>query len=188
MKRDVIRRDSVTHESWAVISWAGGLYEVSNLGRVRSADRLINKYGGRRYKKRGRILRSHATRDGYLLVTLCFSGQRKTHLLHRLVYEFHCGNLIDGLDVAHRDGNKRNNHSDNFVQCSRAENISHQLEHGTRLRGEAKPASKLCAAEVAAIRAQHTDGASYRSLAKKYRVSHHTIGSVCRGETWQAAA
>jgi hypothetical protein len=178
----------VTYECWAKIPWAADLYEVSDQGRVRSRDRLIPTYGPREYIKPGRVLRQAKDRNGYCLATLCVEGKRRGRLVHRLVWEAHASPLIAGMDIAHLDGNPANNVLANLVQCSRQENVAHQIAHGTRICGESKPAAKLTTDEVREIRRLYAVGAeSYRSLGRRFGVSSHTIGVIVHERGWRAA-
>jgi len=70
-------------ELWRAVDGFGGFYQVSNLGRVRSLDRLIKRKDGSSENKKGRILRQYSTGrgyaegKGYLFVPLCFERKRK---------------------------------------------------------------------------------------------------------------
>lgn len=68
-------------EIWKPIIDYFGLYEVSNLGRVRSLDRRTKN--GRFY--RGHILKPYQNQFGYLLVRLSNNGIKKAYYVHRLV-------------------------------------------------------------------------------------------------------
>jgi hypothetical protein len=180
-----LKQPIIRDRKWKPLSWGAGTYEVSDFGDVRTLAHMTLDKRGRQHPIPERVLKHSVQRDGYHLVALYENGARKQFLVHRLVYEHHIGPLIDGLDIAHRDGDKDNNCAANLVQCTRKENIAHQLDHGTRCRGENKPASKLVSAHVRLIRKLHNEGKSYRALAAQFNVSHHTIGALCRREIWK---
>lgn len=71
-------------EVWKPIKGYEGLYEVSNMGRVRS---LRNNHGNYREK----ILKQQDNGDGYLQVTLYKDGKAKHFTVHRLVAMAFCG-------------------------------------------------------------------------------------------------
>ena len=71
-------------EVWKPIKGYEGLYEVSNIGRVRS---LRNNHGNYREK----ILKQQDNGDGYLQVTLYKDGKAKHFTVHRLVAMAFCG-------------------------------------------------------------------------------------------------
>ena len=58
-------------EDWRPVVGYEGLYSVSNLGRVRSEDRIVTAGVGRVRHQSERILKPGSDRGGYLIVTLC---------------------------------------------------------------------------------------------------------------------
>lgn len=78
-----------------------GLYEVSNMGRVRSLDREVNYRHGKRIKK-GRILKQIVDKRGYLYVNLYKDKKSKMELVHRLVgFAFHSDTYFEGACIDH---------------------------------------------------------------------------------------
>ena len=73
-------------ERWLPIPGWEGLYEVSDLGRVRSIDRL-NSAGQR---VRGRVLRPGSRKSGHLLVNLWSHNHGGSRQVHALVMEAFC--------------------------------------------------------------------------------------------------
>lgn len=104
-------------EEWKEIEGYEGLYEVSNLGRVKSL-----KYG------KERILKAGKDGCGYMLVNLCKEGKMKMFRIHRLVAAAFIPNPQNLPEINHIDENKENNCSDNLEWCDRKYNIN----HGTR--------------------------------------------------------
>lgn len=107
-------------EIWKDIEGYEGLYQVSNLGRVRSF------YGVR--GKACRILRLTQRRSGHLSVTLCKDKKDVTFGVHRLVAMAFVDGYQPGLVVNHKDENPMNNHYDNLEWVTREENN----DYGTR--------------------------------------------------------
>lgn len=111
-----------------------GLYQVSNLGRVRSLDkveRLKCRWGFETTRpKKGRILTPRKHTNGYLRVGL----KEKDFFIHRLVAEAFIHKLKDKPEVNHIDGNKQNNRVDNLEWCNRQENNKHAFRIGLRTR------------------------------------------------------
>lgn len=117
-------------EEWRSVSGYEGLYEVSNLGRVRSLDRLVQK-GEVAYKRKGRILKQTPVKKSkYLHVYLFKNGVKKAYQVHRLVaYAFIP--QVEGKNVInHKDGNGLNNAVDNLEWCTQSENVVHALKTG----------------------------------------------------------
>ena len=122
-------------EVWKSIDGYEGLYEVSNLGRVRSLDRVVYRsYKGHPnwpMKVKGRVLRSGTDRGGYSFVILQNKGKR-CRLVHRLVAEAFMSNTENKEEINHIDGNKKNNSVDNLEFCTPSENMRHAFNTGLR--------------------------------------------------------
>ena len=125
-------------EIWKDITGYEGLYQVSNMGRVKSLERtFINKIGRERYVKEC-ILKPVINRDGYLLVTLCAGGKRKNLMVHRLVCEAFYDNPDNKPQVNHVNEDKTDNRVENLEWATAEEN----LNHGTHNERMAKSLSK----------------------------------------------
>jgi hypothetical protein len=117
----------VTVEQWRpVVGWEH-LYEVSDLGRVRSLPRYIpavNRDGtGRLNRCRGQLLKGTPDRDGYLKVNLRNTlGGVRTRLVHTLVAEAWIGPRPTGLDVCHGPAGTADNSRRNLRYDSRSAN------------------------------------------------------------------
>lgn len=123
-------------EVWAPVTDYIGLYEVSNLGRVRSVDKVrqyVNKAGKAvNYSVKGRVLINQTDFAGYSTVMLYSSQGRKTFKVHRLVAQAFISNLSGRDVVNHKDGNKSNNSVTNLEWVTQQENCSHACETGLR--------------------------------------------------------
>lgn len=120
-------------EEWRpVVGW-GEFYEVSNLGRVRSLDRVFLCKDGRHRGRQGRILslKARAKQGGYPLVSLHAGGYTRTAKVHLLVAYAFLGPRPSGLRVRHRDGNPLNNKVDNLCYGTQSQNIKDSVAHGT---------------------------------------------------------
>lgn len=130
-------------ENWKPIAGYEGLYEISDLGRVKSLARKA-RFGTRvRVIKEG-ILSPHEQYKGYLRVDLSKGGKATHHFVHRLVAMTFVPNP-EGKPIAnHLDGNKRNNRSSNFEWATDSENTQHYYdlkkssEHARRATYETK--------------------------------------------------
>jgi|DEB0MinimDraft_6_1074348.scaffolds.fasta_scaffold01595_11 hypothetical protein len=107
-------------EIWKDIPEYEGFYQASNLGNIRSLDRIIDdKKSKRTYK--GRILRQIEHSGGYKTVTLSKDGKAIPNYVHRLVMLAFKG--FQKLDVDHLNMNKKDNRLINLEYVSRLENI-----------------------------------------------------------------
>lgn len=115
-------------ETWKSIKGYEGLYEVSNLGRVRSLDRMVmmvNKGVLCKSLRHGRILNPCLVGDGYCNVNLFKNGKGKHHLVHRLVATAFIPNPENLPEINHKDENKTNNVVSNIEWCSSQYNGSY---------------------------------------------------------------
>jgi len=130
-------------EEWRDIKGYEGLYQVSNIGRVKSLERTVPRKNGRRQTIRERILKPSTDRDGYLRVVLCNSnGNRKTFKVHRLACEAFHENPEDKPCVNHIDEKKTNNTVSNLEWCTVKENINHGTHNERVSKAVAKALSK----------------------------------------------
>lgn len=155
-------------------------HEVSNLGRVRSLDRVA--CNGRFYT--GRILSQKDIR-GYMNTTLALNGTISTKQSHRLVMlAFKYVENHADLRVNHIDGDKSNNILTNLEWCTASQNQKHSYAIGLQNQhGENNNCSKLTWDDVDKIRNQYQH-LSETQTAKIFNVNRATIGLVRRNETW----
>jgi hypothetical protein len=104
-------------EIWRDIKNYEGIYEVSNLGRIKSISRNGTI-------KENRILKPNKVM-GYSQVGLQKYGTRKYKKIHRLVAEAFIPNPENKKEVNHKDGNKTNNCVDNLEWVTTSENQLH---------------------------------------------------------------
>lgn len=115
-------------EIWKDIEGYEGLYQVSNMGRVKSLKRK-DRYG-RIIKEKIRNLQNG--KDGYLIISLWNNGKGRMYSVHRLVAETFIPNPDSKPVVNHIDGNKQNNNADNLEWCTNSENDLHAYRLGLR--------------------------------------------------------
>ena len=101
-------------EQWLDIPGYGGLYQISNFGRVKSF-----------YFKNPRILKPHKVK-GYSNVELYKNKKKKQFYIHRLVMENFCPiENMNVLDVNHKDEDKSNNHISNLEWMTHKDNLNY---------------------------------------------------------------
>jgi hypothetical protein len=114
-------------EFWKSIKDYEGIYEVSNLGRVKSIER---KYWLKRNKcwaiLKENILKNHINVKGYCQVTLSKNSIQKTRIVHQLVAEVFLNHTIDGhvLVIDHKNFIKTDNRVDNLQIITQRENTN----------------------------------------------------------------
>lgn len=117
-------------EVWRSVKGYEGLYEVSNLGQVRSLDRrTLSRYGATKLQ-RGRVLKPQRTYTRYL--TVCLSGHKRTRnfYIHRLVLIAFTPNPDNKPYCNHKDADPRNNIVTNLEWVTPAENMAHAQARG----------------------------------------------------------
>lgn len=129
-------------EIWRAID-GYNYYEISNLGNVRSKDRLIISINSNSYIKRGRELKPKKHKDGYLFVQLTSDKKRSNLYIHRLVAQAFIINPEQKPLVNHIDGNKRNNWVENLEWVTSKENARHAYKNNLFYKIEdLKPTSR----------------------------------------------
>ena len=119
-------------EIWKDIKGYEGIYQISNLGKIKSLDR--KDYANRNLKG---VMLKFGLCKGYYTVVLSKCGEQKQFRVNRLVAENFIKNLNNYSDVNHIDENKINNRVDNLEWCTRKYNNS----YGTRLKRISKKSS-----------------------------------------------
>lgn len=116
-------------EIWKDIKGFEGLYQVSNLGNIKSLEkiRIMPNGGNRIYSQK--ILIPVMNRNNYLSVQLCKDGIVTRHLVHRLVAMQFINNPLSKPQINHIDGNKSNNIISNLEWNTPKENIQHSFNN-----------------------------------------------------------
>lgn len=111
-------------ETWKSVVGYEGLYEVSNLGNVRSVDRYVHSEY-RSHTVKGISIKQHLGKDGYMFVTLSKDGNKKSYKVHRLVAQAYIPNPEDLPQVNHMDEDKCNNVVTNLEWCTAKYNVNY---------------------------------------------------------------
>ena len=112
-------------EIWKDIVGYEGLYQVSNLSRIKSIYREIVRVDGKINVVRERILKEKNAGAGYRSVVLCRGANKKYLYIHRLVAISFLPNKNNKETINHKDGVKTNNSTINLEWATRSENSKH---------------------------------------------------------------
>ena len=120
-------------EIWKKIVGYEELYEISNLGKVRSLDRIIYQKNngvicGHKYK--GKILTNQKRPNGYVCVHLSKNGKTKWESVHKLVAEAFIEHDKKNNIVNHLDNNPSNNIVSNLEWTTYKGNMQYSAKQG----------------------------------------------------------
>lgn len=139
-------------ETWKDVKGYEGIYQVSDLGNVRSLDRFITNTNGVGFRKiKGVCLKLTTNNSGYKCITLHKKGIIKTVTVHRLMALHFIPNPDNLTDINHKDENKSNNTISNLEWVSHEYNMNYGERNkkaskklkGTRTFGDAGNATQV---------------------------------------------
>ena len=184
-------------ELWRDIEGYEGLYQISNLGRIKGLDRVNVSENGRRTRVKSKVLHQTLYR-GYYKIRLSKGNRKRDFYTHRLVAFAFCEKPDGKNTVNHIDGVKNNNVSRNLEWVTQKENVKHAWESGLakvsynnlngNYQGEMIKASKLKDEDVLYIRKNSLkNGGSMTivELSKKFGVGTNTVSKALSYKTWK---
>ena len=177
-------------EIWKDIKEYEGLYQVSNLGRVKSLERKY--FSGKNHNickiAESKLLKLRLDKNGYLVTGLSKNGKQAYVRVHRLVAEAFIPNPNNYPQVNHKDENKENNNVDNLEWCT----AKYNNNYGTRKEKASKSSkgkyNKGLEKSINIIRKKVlciTTGKEFNSIIEAsnfYNIDNSSISSVCKGK------
>ena len=118
---------NVLQEIWKPIEGYEGLYEISNLGRVKALKKW--DVNSRKMQDTSFVLNPTDNGRGYKIVGLRKNTVRKNHYVHRLVAKAFLEQEVGKNYVNHIDYDTTNNRVDNLEWCTQKENIRHSSKN-----------------------------------------------------------
>lgn len=166
------------NEMWLPVVGSGGCYSVSSEGRIRSHKGVEDL-----------VLKSFASKDGYIHVNICAAGVRNTRAVHHLVLEAFVGPRLPGKEGSHLNGNRGDARLANLRYESHAENCRRRREHGTQTNppGDRSACVKLKDHQVAEVAALRAKGLLQREIAEHFGVSRTLIWAILNGRKRQVS-
>jgi len=164
-------------ETWKDISGYEGIYEVSNLGSIKSYKRYAF----------GKIMSLKSDKDGYKEVGIRdATGRRSYKRVHRLAAIAFLENPYDHKFINHKDNNPSNNNIENLEWCSIEYNNKYRFTHGNAdHKGEKHPRTKLSNSDViriAAIGRQETH--TEPQIAKLFKTTRSIVNKIRLKVRW----
>jgi len=170
-------------EVWKDIKDYEGYYQISNLGRVKSLNRLVNNHSGFKKNIKEKILKNSISKTGYYVVDLKINCIRKTFKVHRLIAIHFIPKIIGKDYVNHINGIKIDNSIINLEWCTISENNKHAEKMGLKNdKGYNHVKSKLT--EVTLLEVINSND-KIKDIAFKYNVSYSTIYKAKKNITYQ---
>lgn len=164
-------------EVWKDVPGYEGLYQVSDLGRVKSLSRAkVSDEGHRVVQKVKKILKPAPRKGGYLMVPLRRGGIQRYYFIHRLVLTSFLGPCPVGMQCCHGDGDPANNRLGNLRWDTPRNNC--------RDRGNAGVA-KLTEEQVREIRRIYRGGGtSMGKIAREFFICQPTVSRIVNRQVW----
>lgn len=113
-----------------------GIYEINELGKIRSIDRKVKSKDGKIMKFKGKDLKPLMDKKGYAIVRLCKNGVAKTLKVHRLVADAFLPNPDNLPQIHHKNHDRKDNRIQNLAWVTVAEQRDDhwRAARGTMLR------------------------------------------------------
>jgi hypothetical protein len=161
-----------------------GLYQISNLGNVKSLARIDNCNRCRKEV----IMSPGKSHKGYLRIALCKNGIKQSYSINRLIAELFIPNPNNKPQTNHLNGIKTDNRVENIEWCNNSENQLHAIKNGLKpsSKGECNGNHKITKEQVIEIRNKYVPiKYSAYKLAKEYGVRPGTIQFIIKYKTWK---
>ncbi len=165
-------------ELWKWAPGFEGLYEVSNIGRVRSVARVT--VAGQ--PLRGKLFVLQVCTNGYMAVNFRKDGKSIRCLIHRLVLQAFVGPAPEGMVCCHNNGVRTDNRVENLRWDTIANNHADKRLHGTVTAGIRNPAAKVTDEQVEEIIRLRRTGKLLRELKVQFGLSEGHISDLCQGK------
>lgn len=163
-------------------------YLVSNLGNVKSKQRVVHRSDGGVRNMKSKVLKPGTLPNGYKQVILSVGGEYFSKRVHRLVAESFIENSDNKPDVNHKNGVTSDNRVENLEWCTESENTRHSYTNLGRMptHGETHNKAILTLEQVREIRKkQSLAKRSCAKLGREYGVDRTTISKIINGNNWK---
>ena len=179
-------------EQWKPVKGFEGWYEISDLGNIRSIDRVIDHKRDKTWDKpkvqinKGKMLTPQKNNKGYSYIMLYRNSKHYKRYIHRLVAEAFLPEPLKSYRVVnHIDGNPQNNAVGNLEWCTQKQNMNHAFDNGF-----VKTRKRVRSTDIKTGETREYYGISIAG--RELGVSHTGIvhcltgkSKICHGCTWE---
>lgn len=175
-------------EIWVPIKGYDGIYEISNIGNVKSLPKKWVSGHSTVRSHTGKIIKPTNNQHGYLYVSLSNGEFKKTFKIHRLVAMAFIPQIENKNIVNHKNGIKTDNSVDNLEWVNSSENMIHAVKTGLTnpRKGVKSNLSKLNDEIVKQIREIYFGKKiTQKEIAVMYGINQSNVSHIIKGITWK---
>lgn len=158
-------------EIWKTIQDYGGLYQVSNTGKVRDLKNHIKSV----YKNN----------KGYVCLSLYYNGKTYHPTVHRLVAKAFIPNPSNYEQVNHKDCNKENNSAENLEWCNQRYNYDEGMKTFQYSKNEEHYFAKLKNSDIPIIYELYKLGFTRATVAKIFSINPSSLEAIEKGISYR---
>lgn len=158
-------------EIWKTIQDYGGLYQVSNTGKVRDLKNHIKSV----YKNN----------KGYTCLSLYYNGKTYHPTVHRLVAKAFIPNPNNYEQVNHKDCNKENNSVENLEWCNQRYNYDEGMKTFQYSKNEEHYFAKLKNSDIPIIYELYKLGFTRATVAKIFSINPSSLEAIEKGISYR---
>lgn len=172
----------MNNEQWRDIPGFEGYFQVSDMGGVR---RIAHSDQYRRKANLGPAT-FKPNKRGYWEVMLARPKFRRLYLVHRVVMLAFVGPCPEGLQVNHKNGDKRDNRLSNLEYVTGSENMRHASAMGKlNHAGMRGPSRKVSDQDVLLMRSLLRRGLTVKEVSQLSKLSISQVRRIQKGQSWQ---
>jgi predicted XRE-type DNA-binding protein len=178
-----LQLEDLEGEVWKPIKDYEGLYEISNMGRVKSLPRKTKTKIVKSYK----ILKINKRYTGYIQAKLCKNSKLYHPIVSRLVAEAFCKKPDYPCVVNHIDCIRHNNIYTNLEWITQSQNMRYAFETGRHSqKGERNNGAKITRDVVESIREykKNNDHLSQKQIADHFGLKREHVKDIINYKTW----
>jgi len=166
------------NEIWKSVKGYEGLYEVSNLGRLKKLSYTYKSPFLGKVRVNEKIIKG-ATKDGYKQALLFKNGDSKFKMIHRLVAIAFLKYDKDRVFVNHKNLIKNDNRADNLEWSTTQENIIHAHKFGNIVmpKGDNNVNIKISDKDAKYIR-ENKENKTQKELSKQFNISQSLVSKI----------